>query len=164
MNTFKHHGKPNIYINTILILIVLTLFILTLSAEELPGKQPWSVKFELRLASYEYVEGFEKSSLPSSQSIWIFSEASINNNDVLQAWTEETGDGFAVMFQLTEDGTLKFARFTKSNAGKFVAIMIDNRVVSAPKIMSEITGGRALIEGNLTEKEAKRIAEGITGH
>ena len=39
--------------------------------------------------------------------------------------------------------------------------MLNGRVASIPKIMAEITGGRILIEGNLTEEEAGSIAEGI---
>jgi preprotein translocase subunit SecD len=164
MNILNQHGKLYYYINTVMIFMAITLFTTTLSAADQPEKQPWTLKFELRLASDEYVEGWEKSPLPSGQSIWISPEVSISNADLLQAHPEETGYGFSVLFLLTEDGSLKFARFTKTNTGKFVAIMIDNRVVSAPKIMSEITGGRAFIEGNLTKKEARKIAEGIIGH
>lgn len=163
MNIFNQHRKLNFCINTVLIFIVILLFTTTVSATEKPEKHSWSVKFELRLASHEYVEGWEKSSLPVGGPIWISPEASINNSDVLQAWAEEIGNGYSVWFLLTEEGTLKFARFTKSNAGKYVAIMIDNRAVSAPKIIGEITGGRAVIEGKFTEKEARRLAKGIVG-
>lgn len=40
--------------------------------------------------------------------------------------------------------------------------MIDGRVMTAPKIMAEITGGRAIIKGDINnEEEAKSIAKGI---
>lgn len=43
----------------------------------------------------------------------------------------------------------------------YVAIMIDGRVTAVPKIIDEITGGRAIINGNFTEEEAGSVAEGI---
>ena len=66
-----------------------------------------------------------------------------------------------VGFMLTEEGSLKLARLTKSHIGENVAIMLDGRVMSAPKIMAEITGGRAIINGNFTEAEAGALAKGI---
>ena len=66
-----------------------------------------------------------------------------------------------VGFMLTEEGSLKLARLTKSHIGENVAIMLDGRVMSAPKIMAEITGGRAMIHGNFTEAEAGALAKGI---
>ncbi len=72
------------------------------------------------------------------------------------------GDGFCVLAQLTEDGTLKPARLTKSNVGRFMAVIIAGRVTAVPKISGEITGGRASPMGNFTEEEAKLIAKGIT--
>ena len=42
-----------------------------------------------------------------------------------------------------------------------MAVMIDGRVVSAPKISDEITGGQAMILGNFTEEEAGSITNGI---
>ena len=72
-------------------------------------------------------------------------------------------NGFSVLLLLTEGGALKFASFTNSDAGKSVAIMVDSCIIEAPKIMSEIVSGRAVIESRFTEKEANRIAKGITG-
>ena len=39
--------------------------------------------------------------------------------------------------------------------------MVDGRVMSAPKIMDKITGGRAVINGKFTEEEAGSLAKGI---
>jgi preprotein translocase subunit SecD len=47
------------------------------------------------------------------------------------------------------------------NIGEFMATMLDGRIISAPKIMAEISGGRAAILGNFTEKGAGLIAKGI---
>ena len=63
----------------------------------------------------------------------------------------------------TEDGALKMARLTKSHIGEFLAIILDGRVTWVPKIRAEITGGRAMIEGNFTEEETGSIAKGLSG-
>ncbi len=60
-----------------------------------------------------------------------------------------------VGFLLTEEGALKLAPLTKSHIGEFVAVMIDGRVRSTPKIIGEITGGRAFIAGNMNEDQAR---------
>jgi hypothetical protein len=81
---------------------------------------------------------------------------------IARAWPQPDAEGFSVGFMLTEEGSLKLARLTKSHIGEYVAIMVDGRVMSAPKIMDEITGGRAVINGEFTEEEAESLAEGIT--
>jgi preprotein translocase subunit SecD len=57
---------------------------------------------------------------------------------------------------------MKLAHLTKSHVGESVAIMLDGRATAIPKIMAEIAGGRALVQGNFTEEEARSIAQGIT--
>ena len=124
-----------------------------------PGKH----KFELRLASYEKVKGWDLVLVqgPPKIPVWISPEVALTNADIARAWPQADADGFSIGFMLTEEGSLKLARLTKSHIGENVAIMIDGRVMSAPKIMAEITGGRAIINGNFTEEEAGALAKGI---
>jgi preprotein translocase subunit SecD len=132
-------------------------------AKGLSGDPPRKIKFELRLASHDKVNGWEKvpGPGPAKTDIWISPEAALTNADLVRAWPQLNVNGFCVGFQLTEEGSLKLARLTKSHIGEFVAVMIDGRVSSAPKIMDEITGGRALITGTFTEGEAGSLAKGI---
>ena len=139
-------------------------------AEGLSGDQTGKIKFEpgkinfqLRLASYEKVEGWKIGLIPGPPKtpVWISPQVALTNADIARAWPQADADGFVVGFMLTEEGSLKLARLTKSHVGEFVAIMLDGRVYSAPKIMDEITGGRAMINGNFTEKEAGLLAKGI---
>jgi preprotein translocase subunit SecD len=58
----------------------------------------------------------------------------------------------AVSFSLTRDGASKFGRVTGENIGRFLAIILDNRVQSAPRIEGRIDSeGR--IAGNFTQQE-----------
>jgi RNA polymerase sigma factor (sigma-70 family) len=65
---------------------------------------------------------------------------------------------FLVDFTLTPKGTTQFAKITRQNIGRRLAIMVYGRIVSAPVIRSEIRGGRGQITGNFTEEEAKDLA------
>jgi SecD/SecF fusion protein len=63
-----------------------------------------------------------------------------------------------VDLNFNKQGTLRFAAVTAANVNKFLAIVIDSVVYSAPRIMQEIPGGRAEITGHFTMEEAKSLA------
>ena len=56
------------------------------------------------------------------------------------------------------EGAKAWARLTKENIGKAVAIVLDDMVYSAPNVQVEITGGRSQITGHFTPEEAKDLA------
>ena len=63
----------------------------------------------------------------------------------------------AVQFYLKADGATRFGQFTGSNLGRNLAIVLDERVVTAPVIEGRITDeGR--ISGNFTQQEASDLA------
>ena len=159
------HGKHYLYFHPVAVFAVLAvIFSTALTAAGLSGDQPGKHTFELRLASHEKVEGWERVLGPEPQftPLWISPEVALSNRDVARAWTDWTTEGKpCVGIMLTEDGALKLARLTKSHIGEFLAIMVDGRVDSVPKIMDEITGGRAQIHGIFTEEEAGLLAKGI---
>ena len=63
----------------------------------------------------------------------------------------------AVSFSLNQEGARKFGNFTQANIGRQLAIVMDNRVVSAPQIQSRIDDeGR--INGNFTTQEAQDLS------
>ena len=64
-----------------------------------------------------------------------------------------------VSLQFDSDGSNLFADITKRNLGKTVAIFLDNELISAPVVQSEITNGQAVITGNFTLDEAKELAQ-----
>lgn len=60
-------------------------------------------------------------------------------------------------FQLTSDGSRVFGDFTSKHIGDFVAIVLDKRVISAPRINAAITD-RGQISGNFTTQSANQLA------
>jgi len=63
-----------------------------------------------------------------------------------------------VEFQFDSLGSKKFGDATKSNVGKLFAIVLDNKVISAPRINEPILGGKGLISGSFTTQEAQDLA------
>jgi SecD/SecF fusion protein len=66
--------------------------------------------------------------------------------------------GYEVSLKLTRAGAETFRRVTRDNINNRLAIVLDNEVVSAPNIQSEIPNGEAVITGNFTSDEAKNLA------
>jgi len=64
-----------------------------------------------------------------------------------------------VSLSFNNAGKEKFAKLTKENLQKQIAIVLDNRIVSAPTVQSEITDGKAIITGQKDIKEAKMLAD-----
>ncbi len=63
-----------------------------------------------------------------------------------------------VSMTMNAEGAKAWARLTKENIGKAVAIVLDDMVYSAPNVNDEITGGRSQITGHFTPEEAKDLA------
>jgi protein-export membrane protein SecD len=63
-----------------------------------------------------------------------------------------------VSFKFDSIGARRFADATSANVGKPFAIVLDNKVISAPIIKDAIIGGSGIIEGNFTVQSANDLA------
>jgi preprotein translocase subunit SecD len=66
--------------------------------------------------------------------------------------------GASVELVLNSAGARLFEQITAANVKRRLAIVLDNRVYSAPVIQERIGGGRASITGNFNIKEARDLA------
>ncbi|MGE5218394.1 MAG: protein translocase subunit SecD [Chloroflexota bacterium] len=66
--------------------------------------------------------------------------------------------GASVELILNNSGARLFEQITAANVKRRLAIVLDNRVYSAPVIQERIGGGRASITGNFDIKEARDLA------
>ncbi|MFL6844511.1 MAG: preprotein translocase subunit SecD [Allosphingosinicella sp.] len=64
----------------------------------------------------------------------------------------------SVNLRFNDDGTRRFARATRENVGRPLAIVVDDVVISAPNINEPILGGQAQISGNFTVESANELA------
>ncbi len=63
-----------------------------------------------------------------------------------------------VGFRLNRQGAIVFARFTGENIGRRIAIVLDDKVRSAPVVQSKIPGGEGRITGLDSDEEAGDLA------
>jgi preprotein translocase subunit SecD len=63
-----------------------------------------------------------------------------------------------VNFRFNTAGARKFSQATSENVGQPFAIVLDNKVISAPVIREPITGGSGQISGNFTVQTANDLA------
>lgn len=63
-----------------------------------------------------------------------------------------------VNFRFNVKGAQAFAKVTTENVGKPFAIILDNEVISAPRILSPITQGQGQISGRFTVESANKLA------
>ena len=63
-----------------------------------------------------------------------------------------------VSMQMNSDGARRWSQITKQNIGKAVAIVLDDAVYTAPRILSQIDGGNSQITGNFTIEDTKDLA------
>ena len=68
---------------------------------------------------------------------------------------------YVVELVLTSEGASKFATATSENIGNQISIVYDGNIISAPRVESAITGGRAQITGMADQEEAERLASSI---
>lgn len=63
-----------------------------------------------------------------------------------------------VSMSMNAEGAKEWARLTKENIGRSIAIVLDDVVYSAPNVNSEIPNGQSQISGNFTVDEANDLA------
>jgi len=66
-----------------------------------------------------------------------------------------------VGLEFNSEGGDLFAKVTKENKGKILAIILDNKVISAPVIQDEILNGKAQINGTFTPNEVKELVRNL---
>ena len=63
-----------------------------------------------------------------------------------------------VSFRFDNQGATRFGQATQQNVGRLFAIILDNHVISAPRINEPILGGSGQISGNFTVQSANDLA------
>ncbi len=80
-----------------------------------------------------------------------------NLTDARAVQDSRTGE-WVVNFAFDSVGTRRFAETTRQNVGRPFAIVLDERVITAPVIREPITGGRGQISGSFTARSANDLA------
>ncbi|RJP57287.1 MAG: protein translocase subunit SecD [Candidatus Auribacter fodinae] len=86
--------------------------------------------------------------------------------DMLETAYPTSGSGFGmpeVGIEFTREGAKRFGTVTRENINKRLAILLDDVIVSAPVIRTEIPNGRAVIQGQFTSQEVQRLSRQLSG-
>ena len=74
---------------------------------------------------------------------------------------DQLGANPEVSMTMNSKGTKQWAKMTTANVGKFVAVVLDDYVYSAPRVNDAITTGRTSISGQFTIDEAQDLANAL---
>lgn len=124
---------------------------------------PKNIKF--LIGEYPGLSAEEKRKSNSLQGIYAIKtvpgtdEAKLEGDRVKSAKFDfqETGQA-EISLEMDQQGSSLWARLTRENIGKPIAIALDDFVYSAPIVQNEITGGRSSITGNFSIKEGTDLA------
>ena len=116
-------------------------------------KAMWSV------APSSYFTGANVYELVAIKSASRDGKAPLDGSAVTDARVSYDGQGInkgapTVSMTMNAEGANKWARITKDNIGRQIAIVLDGLVYSYPTVNTEITGGSSQISGNFTVEEA----------
>jgi len=75
---------------------------------------------------------------------------------------QKSAGSWAVSFELRDDRKRAFYQVTRKNVGRFLAILLDRKVVMAP-VIEEALHGEGVITGHFKDKEAKDLALLLNG-
>jgi preprotein translocase subunit SecD len=123
---------------------------------------PASVKHrtvEFHLLEDEPAAGLQAVDVTAPKSVkYMHPEAVLLGSDIaaVSAMKEIYGRGVEITF--THDGAAKLARVTAANIGKCLAVVIDGKVVMAPRIMAAMTTGVAQLSVGRDDSIEKIVA------
>ena len=113
----------------------------------------WAVK------ASEFFEGDNIFELVAIKSSSRDGKAPLDGGAVSDASIQYGNNGeIHVSMTMNAEGANTWARLTRDNVGKQIAIVLDGMVYSYPNVMNEITGGNSQITGNFTLEEAEDLA------
>lgn len=77
--------------------------------------------------------------------------------DAQPGFDQQTGEA-VINFRFNQSGARKFGAYTQENIGRPFAIVLDDKVISAPVIRTAILGGSGQISGNFTVESSTLLA------
>jgi protein-export membrane protein SecD len=95
-----------------------------------------------------------------NQKVAVFDRVDVDGGDLTdaRAGTEQQTGQWVVNFTFNAVGARRFGDITRANVGRRFAIVLDNKVISAPVIREPILGGRGQISGSFTAASASDLA------
>ena len=120
-----------------------------------------TAKLEFRLVADPGDPPNEVDNLPQQQggTIPVQKRVMVEGEDLIDAQNAFDQNGQPdVNFRFNLRGGQRFGQVTSENVGRLFAIVLDGKVISAPRILGPITGGSGQITGSFTVEQADNLA------
>ncbi len=115
---------------------------------------PNNATFMWNRSPNQYLEQKNKFTLYAAK-VPINQEDFLDNNDILEVRADKDYNNLPIVsLVFKESSHKKLEKLSARNIEKAILITLNNQVVSAPIVMTKLTGGAAQISGNFTELEA----------
>jgi SecD/SecF fusion protein len=86
----------------------------------------------------------------------------VDADDVKSAKFDYINGQTEIAIEMNARGAVKWANATQKCVGKPIAIEMSNFVLSAPNVLSKITGGRSSVTGDFSAEEGDKLARSIS--
>lgn len=121
-----------------------------------------TAKLEFKLVAEPGANPADIETLPQTEggTIQVEKQVMVQGEDLTDAqpgFDQRTNEP-VVNFRFNIRGGQKFADVTSRNVGRPFAIVLDNKVISAPRILTPITGGSGQISGRFTVEQANNLS------
>ena len=105
---------------------------------------------------------FRESTVATPSAATDFSSTGLSGSDLKLAQVqfgngETTSSEPVVSIEFTPDGAKKFADITSRNVGRALPVFLDDQLITAPVVQTQISDGRAIVSGGFTLDDAKRL-------
>jgi preprotein translocase subunit SecD len=142
---------------------ILTMLVALTGCATTPSARP-RVALEFRPGSETPGPGLtEMTVVGSGQRVYLSKESVLSNPDVESARAVAGPGGPQIEIVFTRAGAKRFSRATEKGIMKPLGILVDGQLISAPIVREKIIGRKAVISGRFSDREARRIADGISG-
>jgi preprotein translocase subunit SecD len=126
------------------------------TAEAVYGALPATVREQVDIFPIDRED--EMGRVTGTEYVAVRKEVPVSGRDLKNARVQKGRVGEPVIgFSLTPEGSPKFGSLTGNNVNRQLAIVLDNKVVSAPTINSRIDS-EGVIEGTFTQQQAADLA------
>ncbi len=122
------------------------------------------IAIELRIAEEEPADALTKkifSGRGRTETFYLHEEVLLTESDIVNASVITMQEHPAVEVIFSDTGRKKFAQITAQNINKHLAVLINGELVCAPVIRDTVRAGKAIINGDFSEEEARRIADSL---
>jgi len=139
---------------------ILFLFLLFIFGCNNEKKLPVSnkVKLEFRLAQDYQSDSLEMRIL-NKDTIYLYKKIELTNSDIAYVAKTQLNNGLIINF--TQKGSEKIAKLSITAFGKLIAILVDDKILVAPKIMGKVSD-EVQITGQFSNEEIDKIFDELT--